>query len=86
MKFENKALTNSKYILDWIEEMVELVNPDKIVWIDGSEEQTEALRAEACAIGELEKLNEELLPNSYQRRCTCRGQNIYLYKKERGCR
>ena len=47
MKFENKALTNSKLILDWIEEMAELVNPDKIVWIDGSEEQTEALRAEA---------------------------------------
>ncbi len=68
MKFENKALTNSKYILDWIEEMVELVNPDKIVWIDGSEEQTEALRAEACAIGELEKLNEELLPNCYLHR------------------
>ena len=68
MKFENKALTNSKLILDWIEEMVELVNPDKIVWIDGSEEQTEALRAEACAIGELEKLNEELLPNCYLHR------------------
>ena len=68
MKFENKALTNSKLILDWIEEMAELVNPDKIVWIDGSEEQTEALRAEACAIGELEKLNEELLPNCYLHR------------------
>ena len=68
MKFENKALTNSKYILDWIEEMVELVNPDKIVWIDGSEEQTEALRAEACSTGELEKLNDELLPNCYLHR------------------
>ena len=68
MKFENKALTNSKYILDWIEEMVELVNPDKIVWIDGSEDQTEALRAEACSTGELEKLNEELLPNCYLHR------------------
>ena len=68
MKFENKALTNSKLILDWIEEMAELVNPDKIVWIDGSEEQTEALRAEACSIGELEKLNEELLPNCYLHR------------------
>ena len=68
MKFENKALTNSKLILDWIEEMAELVNPDKIVWIDGSEEQTEALRAEACSTGELEKLNEELLPNCYLHR------------------
>ena len=68
IKFENKALTDSKLILDWIEEMAEMVNPDKIVWIDGSDEQTEALKAEACSIGELEKLNEELLPNCYLHR------------------
>ena len=68
MKFENKALTDSKLILDWIEEMAEMVNPDKIVWIDGSEEQTQALKDEACAIGELEKLNEEILPNCYLHR------------------
>ena len=68
LKFENKALTDSKLILDWIEEMAEMVNPDKIVWVDGSEEQTQALRDEACAIGELEKLNEEILPNCYLHR------------------
>ena len=68
LKFENKALTDSKLILDWIEEMAEMVNPDKIVWIDGSEEQTQALRDEACQIGELEKLNEEILPNCYLHR------------------
>ena len=68
LKFENKALTDSKLILDWIEEMAEMVNPDKIVWIDGSEEQTQALKDEACAIGELEKLNEEILPNCYLHR------------------
>ena len=68
LKFENQALTDSKLILDWIEEMAEMVNPDKIVWIDGSEEQTQALRDEACAIGELEKLNEEILPNCYLHR------------------
>ena len=68
IKFENKALTDSKLILDWIEEMAEMVNPDKIVWIDGSEEQTQALRDEACSIGELEKLNEEILPNCYLHR------------------
>ena len=68
LKFENKALTDSKYILDWIEEMANLTQPDKIVWIDGSDEQTEALRAEACSTGELVKLNEELLPNCYLHR------------------
>ena len=68
LKFENKALTDSKLILDWIEEMANMVNPDKIVWIDGSEEQTQALRDEACSTGELEKLNEEILPNCYLHR------------------
>ena len=68
LKFENKALTDSKLILDWIEEMADMVNPDKIVWIDGSEEQTQALKDEACSTGELEKLNEEKLPNCYLHR------------------
>ena len=68
MKFENKALTDSKLILDWIEEMANLTQPDKIVWIDGSEEQTQALREEALASGELIKLNQEVLPNCYLHR------------------
>ncbi len=68
LKFENKALTDSKWILSWIEEMAGITQPDKIVWIDGSEEQAEALRAEACSTGELQKLNEELLPNCYLHR------------------
>jgi len=61
-------MTNNKYVLSWIEEMAAITKPDKIVWIDGSEEQAEALRAEACSTGELEKLNEELLPNCYLHR------------------
>ncbi len=56
------ALTNNKTILSWVDEQVALVKPDNIVWIDGSEEQLEALRNEACATGEMERLNEELLP------------------------
>ncbi|MBQ8782680.1 MAG: phosphoenolpyruvate carboxykinase (GTP) [Clostridia bacterium] len=56
------ALTNNKTILDWVDEQVALVKPDSVVWIDGSEEQLEALRNEACATGEMERLNEELLP------------------------
>ena len=62
------ALTNNKTILDWVDEQVALVKPDNIVWIDGSEEQLEALRSEACATGEMEKLNEELLPGCYLHR------------------
>ena len=36
-------MTNNKYVLDWINEMAEMTQPDKIVWIDGSEEQADVL-------------------------------------------
>ena len=61
-------MTNNKYVNEWVKEMAELTQPDNIVWITGSDEQTDALRAEACATGELEKLNEEKLPNCYLHR------------------
>ncbi len=68
MKFENKQLTDNKYVLDWIEEMASLTNPDRIIWITGDEEQTEELRRQACETKELFKLNEELLPGCYLHR------------------
>ena len=61
-------MTKNKYILDWIDEMAAMTQPDKIVWIDGSDEQTEALREEACSTGEIIKLNQDLLPNCYLHR------------------
>ncbi len=61
-------MTNNKYVNNWIAEMAEMTQPDKIVWIDGSEEQTNALREEACATGEMIRLNPELLPNCFLHR------------------
>ena len=61
-------MTKNKFVLDWIDEMAAMTKPDKIVWIDGTEEQAEALRAEACSTGEMIKLNQELLPNCYLHR------------------
>ncbi len=61
-------MTNNKTVLSWIDEMKALVNPDQVVWIDGSEEQLEALRKEACETGEMIKLNEEKLPGCYYHR------------------
>ncbi len=61
-------MTNNKSVLSWIEEKKELVQPDNVVWIDGSEAQLEALRAEACATGEMIKLNQEKLPGCYLHR------------------
>ena len=61
-------MTTNKSVLAWIEEIKNLLNPDKVVWIDGSEEQLEALRKEACETGEMIKLNEEKLPGCYLHR------------------
>ena len=61
-------MTKNKVVLDWLNEMAEMTKPESIVWIDGSEEQLEALRAEACATGEMIKLNQEKLPGCYYHR------------------
>lgn len=55
-------LTNNQNVLKWVEEMVALCKPDKVVWIDGSEEQLASLRDEAIQTGEMEALNQEKLP------------------------
>ncbi len=60
--------TSNKFVLDWIRDMAAMTQPDRIVWIDGTEEQAEALRAEACSTGEMIKLNQEKLPGCYLHR------------------
>ena len=61
-------MTKNPTVLKWLDEVKELLQPDKVVWIDGSEEQVEALRAEACQSGEIIKLNQEKLPGCYLHR------------------
>lgn len=61
-------MTKNIKLLNWVDQMATLCKPDKVVWIDGSEEQLEALRKEALATGELIKLNEEKLPGCYLHR------------------
>ena len=55
-------MTNNKYVLDFVYDTAKLTKPDKIVWIDASKAQKNALTKEACKTGELTKLNQELLP------------------------
>ena len=62
------SMTENKMVLGFVEEMRAMVNPAQVMWIDGSEAQLEALRAEACSTGELLKLNEEKLPGCYYHR------------------
>lgn len=55
-------MTTNKKVLQFVDEAVALAKPDKVIWIDGSEAQLEALRKEAIASGEMIKLNDEKLP------------------------
>ncbi len=63
-------MTTNKKVLDFIEQSRQLCQPDKIVWIDGSEEQLDALRAQAVEEKILIKLNQEKLPGCYLHRTT----------------
>ncbi len=61
------ALTNNQNVLKWVDEMVALCKPDKVVWIDGSKEQLDALTKEVTSLpdGDPNKmyvLNQEKLP------------------------
>ena len=61
-------MTTNKTVIKWLDEMKDLLTPDKVVWVDGSDEQTEELRKLAVKLGELEALNPEKLPDCYLHR------------------
>lgn len=60
-----QAPTNNEELIKWINESVELFQPDQVVFIDGSQEEADRLAAELVEKGTLIKLNEEKRPNSY---------------------
>ena len=55
-------MTKNKNVLAWVEEMTNLMTPDSVIWIDGSESQLIGLKNQAIATGELEALNQDILP------------------------
>ncbi|MBQ8447141.1 MAG: phosphoenolpyruvate carboxykinase (GTP), partial [Clostridia bacterium] len=61
-------MTNNKKVLQFVADVQAFAQPDKVVWIDGSDSQRDALREEACATGEMIKLNQEKLPGCYYHR------------------
>jgi phosphoenolpyruvate carboxykinase (GTP) len=49
----------------WIQEMVELCQPDDVRWCDGSQEEYDALCNQMVDAGMLIRLNEAKRPNSF---------------------
>ncbi len=59
------APTDNEKLLSWIAEAVELFQPEKVVFADGSQEEWDRFTAELVEAGTLIKLNEEKRPNSF---------------------
>jgi phosphoenolpyruvate carboxykinase (GTP) len=65
---ETKPDTKHLELMRWVREMASLCRPDRIVWIDGSEEEKKRLEDEAVAAGEIVRLNQEKLPGCFYHR------------------
>src|SRR6476469_4039796 len=57
-------VTNTK-LRAWVTEMVELCQPERVHWCDGSQEEYQALCDEMVASGTFIRLNPEKRPNSF---------------------
>jgi phosphoenolpyruvate carboxykinase (GTP) len=59
------APTKNKKLLEWVEEMAALTEPNAIEWCDGSEEEWERLTQLLVDGGTFTRLNAEIRPNSF---------------------
>ncbi|MBC3178216.1 phosphoenolpyruvate carboxykinase (GTP) [Corynebacterium lujinxingii] len=64
-RLEGENPTDNEQLIAWINEAVDLFEPEKVVFADGSQEEWDRLTAELVDAGTLIKLNEEKRPNSF---------------------
>jgi len=62
------GLKENPQLAKWVNEMVALCKPDKVVWCDGSEEERLRLTEEAVATNVLTELDQQKLPGCYYSR------------------
>ncbi len=60
-----KPLATNKHLLKWVEKMAALCQPAAIHWVDGSQEESNALCAQLVAAGTFLKLNQKKWPGCY---------------------
>ncbi len=59
------APTKHAKLIQWVRDVAELTEPDRVVWCDGSQAEWERLTGELVASGTLKQLNPEKRPNSF---------------------
>src|SRR6202163_4278743 len=67
-RIASKPLSETRHLFRWVDKRAELVKPDPIHWVDGSQEEYDDLKAQMVAGGTFTKLNEELWPGCYYAR------------------
>src|SRR6201747_3046564 len=58
-------LTTNQKLLDWVEEIAALTQPDAVQWCDGSAEEYDRLAQTLIDAGTFERLSDAKRPNSY---------------------
>jgi phosphoenolpyruvate carboxykinase (GTP) len=67
-RFFPEGPTQNAKLKAWVGEMASMCRPDRIVWIDGSDEEKKRLEDEAVAKGEILRLDSEKLPGCFYHR------------------
>ena len=64
-KASSNPLSENEHLLTWVKQMAELTQPDAIHWVDGSQEEYDALCAQMVERGTFIKLNQAAWPGCY---------------------
>jgi len=65
MKTAAKPLSKNLHLIRWVKKMAALCKPDAIHWVDGSQEEYDALCAELVSAGTFIKLNQKKWPGCF---------------------
>ena len=60
-----EPLTKNRRLLEWVDEWAKLLQPDRVLWCDGSAEEYDSLCAELVECGTFTRLSDAKRPNSY---------------------